>query len=290
MPELKNLIKEIESELPEYIVVSKKLTKPHNLITAAKKDLLKPRDKKFQSEDQLIYTSKDIFNIYVSKELIKRALIFTDTLIKLFIHRGHKVEVRTNQKYENYNGTKIIVEGRVFEICIREKRKRIKVKSTADWYYSEYEPTGELSLRIEQSSKYQWNDGKVTKIEDKLSSILAYFEIRAKKEIAEKIKNDIWSKEYDLKKKIENDLREKRSDELHQFKSLINTSKRWEDSIRMRNYIQATIKSSANDLEKSEKIASWAKWAMNKVDWYDPLVEKEDELFEPINRNDLNNS
>lgn len=289
MSEIKDLTKEIKKDLAKYLKVPKRLTKADYIILAAKKDLLNPKKKSSEFDGNLIYTSEGIFNIYVTKELITRSLIFTDTLIKLFRQRGHKVEVRTNEKYSNYNATKIIVEGRIFNVCIRETRKRVKIKSTASWYYSAYESTGVLSLRIEELDKHQWSDGKVIKLEDKLASILAYFEIRAKKEIQEKIEIEAWHKEYELKKKNENDLKKKRSKELNQFKSLIMASKRWEDSIRMRDYIKATLKASANDQEKNEKIASWAKWAMNKVDWYDPLIEKEDELFKPINRNDLNN-
>ncbi|TDS13536.1 hypothetical protein DFQ03_2829 [Maribacter caenipelagi] len=273
MSELKSLIKEIESELPEYIEVPKKLIKPHKLITAAKEDLSKPRDKRFQSEDQLIYTSKDIFNIYVSKQLIKRALIFTDSLIKLFIHRGHKIEVRTNEKYENYNGTKIIVEGRVFNICIRETRKRVKVKSTASWYYSVYEPTGILSLRIEELNKYQWSDAKILKLEDKLSTILAYCEIRAKKEIKEKIRREAWHKEYELKRKKEEELIKERELDLKKFNDLVDDANRWQQAQIIRNYINAIEKKMTSENDNQEEISNWVKWSKEKVDSYDPLID-----------------
>ena len=273
MSEIKDLTKEIKKNLAKYLKVPKRLTKADNIILAAKKDLLSPKKKSSEYDGNLIYTSEGIFNIYVTKELITRSLIFTDTLIKLFRQRGHKVEVRTNEKYSNYNGTKIIVEGIIFNVCIRETRKRVKVKSTADWYYSVYEPTGILSLRIEELDKYQWSDGKVIKLEDKLASILAYFEIRAKKEIQEKISREAWHKEYELKRKKEEELIKERELDLKKFNDLVDDANRWQQAQIIRNYINAIEKKMTSENDNQEEISNWVKWAKDKVDSYDPLID-----------------
>jgi len=37
----------------------------------------------------------------------------------------------------------------------------------------------------------------------------------------------------------------------------------------------------------TEEIITWLEWANQKADWYDPLIEKEDELLEQVDKDKL---
>ena len=53
----------------------------------------------------------------------------------------------------------------------------------------------------------------------------------------------------------------------------------------LRNYIKAV---ELNAVENNKMTLDLKRWINEKADWYDPLIEKEDELFKNINRDTLN--
>ncbi|WP_338359211.1 hypothetical protein [Yeosuana marina] len=214
--------------------------------------------------------------------------MFSNALILLLKRRGHNVEVRTNEYLTSDNGTKAIINGEAFEICVRENRKRVQVKSEySNWMNTKYVPTGVLTLRIEELYNHQWADSKTKKLEDKLPNILAYLELRAKKEIEERKRSEKWHKEYQEKLKKEKELKDRIDNELATFKAVINNSSRWQKSMDLRNYIKVVEKDAIENNKLNEELKAWLKWIKDKADWYDPLIEKEDELFEGIDRDSI---
>jgi hypothetical protein len=55
----------------------------------------------------------------------------------------------------------------------------------------------------------------------------------------------------------------------------------------LRNYIKAVEETASRKNNFSPKLNDWLKWVKGKADWYDPLIEKEDELFRDIDRDTL---
>jgi hypothetical protein len=199
----------------------------------------------------------------------------------------NNVEVRTNESLYNANGTKAIIYGEAFEICVKENRKRVQVKSDySNWMHTEYVPTGVLTLRIEELYQHQW-DSKTKKLEDKLPHILAYLELRALQEIKARKSSEKWHKEYQEKLRKEKELKDRIDNELATFKAVINNSSRWQKAIDLRNYINAVEKHAIENNKYNKELKEWLKWIEDKTDWYDPFVEKEDELFKGIDRDSI---
>src|SRR5690554_3642554 len=287
LSELNILIREIKNDKSLPLKVPEKLIKPDKLIIEARKDIKNGKVTNVGDYKGFYTTSQDVFDIFVHKDTVSRALNFSNTLIQLLKNRGHKIEVKSGERYDE-KGTRLIIEGEAFKVCVRETRKRIQVKSEYSSYMrTGYVHTGILTLRIEELRSHQWSDTANKKIEDKLPNILAYLELRAKNEKIERIEDEAWHKEYERKRKIEEELKTKRKEDLDAFKSVINHSSRWQKAMDIRNYIQTVQSNAIKNNKLTEELKEWLQWINDKADWYDPLIEKEDELFENVDRDTL---
>lgn len=229
-----------------------------------------------------------VFTIQVSKSLEKRAYLFADTFIKLMKARGHDFINVTDSEYTSGNGDKLVVFGEYYNIRIREPDYRImEDHPTYSWKEAKYYPTGKLMLKLDDLHDYAWTDTKNQLLEYKLPNILAYLELRAKREIKERIEREIWHKEYKRKQKIEEGLKAKREKELEAFKSVINHSSRWQKAMDLRNYIVAVENNAIENNRMDDDLKKWLLWVKDKADWYDPLIEKEDELFQNVDRDTI---
>ena len=85
-----------------------------------------------------------------------------------------------------------------------------------------------------------------------------------------------WEKEQLIRQQME----EKR-EELKQFELLEQYAANWDKADKIRRFadsIELKLAEIESEDEK-EKLVSWLKWAREKVDWLDPLVEKDDEVL-----------
>ncbi len=135
--QLSVLQKEIENDSRLILSVPEKLVNPDKLVLAAKESL----DKKLNhtSFKGVINCEKNMLDIRVSPENVKRSLRFIDTLIKSLKKRGHDILIKNSHTYA------IVEEGNI-EICMREKLKKVIVHNG----YSdgtEYHPNGILVNR-----------------------------------------------------------------------------------------------------------------------------------------------
>ena len=51
--------------------------------------------------------------------------------------------------------------------------------------------------------------------------------------------------------------------------------------------IKAVEQNAIEDNRMNDDLKKWLIWIKDKADWYDPLIEKEDELFKDIDRDIL---
>ncbi|MBL7138246.1 MAG: hypothetical protein ISS17_05695 [Bacteroidales bacterium] len=191
-----------------------------------------------------------------------------DALIKLLRSRDYTVEVE-------YDRTYAVIDGEKFKINLMEKHNRIKIDD--QYGSSEYIPTGLLSFKIDDFHGRNWIDGKVL-IEDRLAEILARLETEAQREKDERIRRDEWHNKWEEEKRIEQEHQQRIEKEKSDFKDLYQQAKLWQRARFIREYISAV---EANAIEKgglTDEIQNWLKWARDKVDWYDPLINKEDSL------------
>ena len=195
-----------------------------------------------------------------------------DAFIKLIESRNHSIVT-------NGYHTEVIIFNERITIRCREILKRIKVNelnSRCNWEHTELIPSGIIAFEIGGSYwKREWRESYTKPLETKLSNIIASLELKAKMQIEERIESE--------KRHIENEKKQRFEQELKKFKELKKDAKRWQESVQIRNYIKAVELSSVENKSFTEELVTWLKWANNKVDCYDPIVQKEDCIFEKIN-------
>lgn len=261
------------------IIVPSKLTKPHKYTIATKQYYKKLKAEK-KSRRHVEIDSTNVLSIDVSEKLLSRSFRFMDSLIKTFEDRGYKVEVDKS--------TKVIIENQEYNLRLAEKNKRVKRESRygIDWYG--LAPTGSLVLRVYTYIPLrEWADAKTKKLEDKLGDILLWLEKKAKEDKKQQIANEIWHRQYEIQKKKEEEFKELRRKEIEQFDALYLSAERYQKTLYIRNYIDKleSIEKEKNTITDEKK--KWIEWARDKADWYDPFIEKEDDLLRGIDRDKL---
>jgi hypothetical protein len=274
------LIKEIEENHHLPIQVPLKLTNPDKLIAEAKDSLTV--DKQYNRDyNGLISTKSGLVSITVTQESIGRALRFMDALIKLLRARGHELII-------NQGTTYAVVFGEEIVICLQEKLRIEYTVNRYGWRNREYHPSGILMFRMWKH--FWWHqkvcmDGKQL-IEFQLPKILANLELYAKKEIEEKRKSEIAriKREEELKilqerQLIENEIKKRIENEASAFKELFVQASRLHQANILRDYIQTVEANAIRSGNISEELNNWILWAKQKVEWYDPLINREDSLL-----------
>ena len=274
------LIKEIEENHHLPIQVPLKLTNPDKLIAEAKDSLTV--DKQYNRDyNGLISTKSGLVSITVTQESIGRALRFMDALIKLLRARGHELII-------NQGTTYAVVFGEEIVICLQEKLRIEYTVNRYGWRNREYHPSGILMFRMWKH--FWWHqkvcmDGKQL-IEFQLPKILANLELYAKKEIEEKRKSEIAriKREEELKilqerQLIENEIKKRIENEASAFKELFVQASRLHQANILRDYIQTVEANAIRSGNISEELNNLILWAKQKVEWYDPLINREDSLL-----------
>lgn len=276
--ELNHLTKELQNVLKDTIVFPEKLTKPHQLIIDAKNDL-KTKEPSYQHNIiGLLNTSSGILNITVAPQSVKRALLFMDVFIKALQKRGHKIIVE--------KGSKIVIDNIELGFGLRERLKRKIVKGT---YYDSTElyPSNILSLSLYVYPAKEWTDTNTSKLEDKIPNIIAKLELQAVKEKQDAIDREIWHQEYERRQKIEQEFKARKEKEIIKTKNLLSDAEKFDKATIYRNFINATEQKAIQENRLTEELKDWIKWANEKADWFDPFINREDELLNDNDREEF---
>lgn len=270
----KILQQEIENELGSQLTVPARLSKPDELIIAAKNSLLANNEDRFNYIG-IVHTDRDHLKIKVTKENILRALLFYDTLLKMLRKRGFDIQVR-------YDKTYVITEDYSDEIVLLEKTK-IEIQKDGNYNRTKYKPIGILALRLAYK---EWKDGR-TPLEQQLSRIIVHIELAARSWQAAAKKRRKEELERKEKERIQKEFETLREKELNDFKDTLQKATRWHKANNLRNYIneiESRMYANSND---HEDITNWLAWARSKADWYDPFIEKEDPLLTNMDKDTL---
>jgi hypothetical protein len=275
---LNQLTKEIKKTLKENIVFPEKLTKPHPLIIEAKNDLKTKKPSYYHNIKGLINTSVGVINITVSPQNVKRALLFMDVFIKAIQKRGHKIIVN--------EGSKIVIDNIELGFGLRERLKRKIVKGTYS-DYTELEPSNILSFSLYVYPAKEWADTNTSKLEDKIPNIIAKLELQAVKEKQDAIDREIWHQEYERRQKIEQEFKARKEKEIIKTKNLFSDAEKFDKATIYRNFINATEQKAIQENRLTEELKDWIKWANEKADWFDPFINREDELLNDNDRDEF---
>ncbi|CAL2087242.1 hypothetical protein [Tenacibaculum sp. 190524A05c] len=279
LSEFQILKRQVENDKSIKHTVPEKITKFDPLIISARKDLKNKKIREWGNSKGLIVSSNGILNIEVSKKNISRSLRIMDTLIKAFKKKGFEI------KFDR--GTCVVINEEPIKIRLRESLKRIRVNDNG-WDRFDLEPSGVLTFKLEDIyPERQWKDSDKNPLETKISSIIATIELRAKEEKKKRIEREEWRKQYEIKKKQEEDFKIKRNQEIDEFKNLFSLADRHQKNLYIRNYIDKFERLEKENNTFDEEKKQWIEWARSKGDWYDPFIEKEDVLLKGIDRDGL---
>ncbi len=261
---------------PEFVVPNK-LTNPDKLVIAAKSAIA---ENKYKDKGRAC-TQRGYLNITVSNQYVERALLFMNTLIKLLRSKTYNLIVRDN-------GTYAVVDGEEIKVSFVEKVKR-KMIPGPHWNTAEYTPSGILAFRIDGESyglnSYEWKDGR-EKIEQKLDAILSKLEFESKRLKDEREKWRLIREQSERERLDKVERQKNRDNELNKFKELLMKSKRHQEVVAIRAYIDAIEKSTIGR-EPMQEIVDWILWAREKANWYDPMIDKVDDVLQDVDKDIL---
>ncbi len=271
------LVRELENDPDLPLMVPDRLTKPDILITSTQNYLDAVRRYDWSKGDTSPSRSNTL-KIEVSKELLPRALRIMNAIISLLKARKHSMIVKEDR-------TLAVIYGEEILIRLRERYKRVASKEKyRDW---ENEPTRKLVLIMGDNWRsIEVNDG-IEGLEMKLAVILAKLEIWAKKEIADRIERERRHKIYEEERRLESELKARKEKELTEFKKIFWAATRYNQANFLRDYIRNVETTAKESGSLTEEKQEWIDWARDKIDWYDPLIGKEDQLLDGFNKNSL---
>lgn len=268
---------EVESDLKNKLAVPDKLTNPDKLIIAARESLNR---KDSYMDRGMVYCIRGELDIKVSKSNISRALRLLDSLIKALRARGHDIVVDSNDTYGMVNTQKL-------KISLREKTKRIPLASNHSWQTYDYQPTGILIIKLDRVCyDKEWIDGKLP-LENQLSAIIAKLELTSIELNAEKIIRQKEHEEREHKERLRKAFEQRQKEELAEFQETLQKASRWHKANNLRNYIKEVEARAISGAGISDELKTWLEWAREKVDWYDPFIEKNDELLNDCDKDTL---
>lgn len=258
------------------LAVPDRITQLDNLVVKAKRSLLK-KDTKIDHYVGMRTTEQGEINIMVSELNIDRALRFMNTLIKLLRSRKHDVIIQDKKTFA-------VVFGEKLQIRFREKAKIVNQMTEYGYTTREYHPSGTLTFMHDKYSYNQkiWTDGKIP-LESRLAEILAYFEIYAQNEIAERIEREKRNKIEAEERERQQELQQRKDNEIKKIKELINKANYWKQAQILREYITAFERNEKLDQEQ----VNWIQWAQQKIEWFDTLTLGPDEILNDKDRQKL---
>lgn len=261
------------------MTVQEKLTKPHRLIKDTKLHYQSGKEPTKPSTDR-------VFNVNVSNNQKERLYRFYDTLFKALEYLGYEVEIKVPKYHGYYQRNEVVVP-----IFIKEKQRRVKhnpTKEELERSFSfrpvyDYIKTGKLHFGIDSYSakRKNWNDTETRKIEDQIGEIVMWI-MEAIHVESNMIKKHEAEKRHRLEEeRIRQQITKNKEEELKRFELLNQSAINWDKADRIRKFANAAeLKLVAlYKEEEKEKLRNWLKWAYEKADWIDPLVESKDDLL-----------
>ena len=269
------LCKQIGNDSKAPIKVPKKLTKPDILIQNTIELFNKRKKDRYYRNEKLDYVS-----ITVEEANFSRALLIMDTFIKLLRYRGHSF-----RRDRNNWGPNIVVKDVDFNFHLREVQKRIPPEK--EYGSSTYTPTGILLIKIGESYKaIEWKDANI-KLENQLVKVVAKIELLAEMELVWRENCRLHAIKRAEEEKIKKEFQARKEKEIIKTKNLFSDAEKFDKATIYRNFINATEQRAIHENTLTEELKEWIKWAKEKADWFDPFINREDELLNEKDREEF---
>lgn len=260
------LINQIKNDLKAPTKVLDRLANPDKLTIQTQEYWAKEEKERHYRDD-----SKMILPIRVGKSNKERGLRFMDALVKLLKYKGHSFIKKNFEFFVVIDEIEILLD-------LREATKR--VPSTDRYSTSDYIPTGEFILKTGQYSRIkEWRDGKV-KLEDLLPNIIAKLEIDAQNEKVHKEEIRLHWLKWEEENELKNAAKKRKEDEIQKFKELLTRSEQYSKAQLIRQYVEAEKQKAIKENNLTSEKQDWINWANEKADWYDPTIDKSDDILD----------
>lgn len=258
---------------PFPFAVSKRLTDPDPIVLAAQNQLEQKYSDSYHHSDRV--ASVGLITIRVNQKNVGRALRFMDAVLKMIRSRGHKLGTSWSH-HLSINGESY--EIKLIEIAEKGNPDRLGLPT--------FKSTGVLSFSIDGSNTNTWKDGRVP-IEDRLPDILAKLEAQINYWTEYRAKQAEERRQREEKERIIREQQQRIEKEKSDFKDLYQQAKRWQQAKFIRDYLNAFERDAAEKGGLTDEIKSWIQWGRNKLSWFDPLVNREDELLSNLQKDKL---
>lgn len=137
----------------------------------------------------------------------------------------------------------------------------------------DYVYNGKLKITC-GNRKYIRETDKV-KLEDKLGDIIIKLYEQSEEVKIERLAREERERKYQEEEERKEKIRNAKKNEAQKVKKLLNLAEDYRIACEIRNYINAIL--SQDNL--SNEMKDWIKWANKKADWFDPIIDKEDEIL-----------
>ena len=146
---------------------------------------------------------------------------------------------------------------------------------------------GLLCFKIGDYTPKEVKETESVKLEELIPKILSKIEGIFRKERMIKKQREIeWKERKRLEEiariererlaEIARKIKQTKDDELEKFKDFFNSAHRWNHFVILRDYYEMI--ESRNDNSMKE----WLEWAKKKLDWYNPMLNTEDEILKDV--------
>jgi len=149
-----------------------------------------------------------------------------------------------------------------------------------------YIPNGIFTIQFEHWGKMTMKDGQKP-IEQQLAKLIARLEIKALEELRWREESERQQTIKDEKARQQSLAIERKKNELESFKVVIKNAQRWKVTKTIKEYIALIEKEALEKKSMTPELGSWLDWVKKKVNWFDPMVEAEDDWLAGIDPNDL---
>lgn len=277
---LKDKTKEFIKDVCFKLKVKAQLRNPNKYILEHKEEILyrKKRDKElnaYGSNLLLFRNSRTVENrrnrSVLPIEVLDCNINRVYRIFNAIVDALEELEGRINVGgYENKDEGCFIIMQSYFYFKFTEKNSKIVLKIDAKYGYG---------ASLNESMEYK--DNKEALLENQVGKIIYDMFVIANQFKAKGMLIDReMERRWEAEKKLQQ-LAKMREEELEKIKVLEQLALEYEKVQKIRIFIKAIELSlhKVDDTNKKIKTQEWINWAKEKVDWLDPLVEKEDKLL-----------
>lgn len=267
------------------IVVPNDLENAHRLVKEAK--IVLEHAKQFDT-GLLDKRNRACLEVNVSPACLDRALRIMDAVVKGIEGEGFAIAVERGTKISSY----ALIKGEKVCFAINEAYRRVdhvptpreKVQKKARPFWDikkyDYQPTGELSLKIEEYAGYgsrkKWSDSKTGRLEEKVGEFIGGTVLVAHLLKIEREKREEGKRKWEEERKLREEDEKRRREEEARLQKLEQHAALWVKSEQLRAFVQ-TVEKVVADMNMPESkrkgYEGWIAWARKHADQIDPIKQ-----------------